>query len=104
MLSGQWVSGFSNFVPRSADFHHVSSNWHSHIHPQQICVLRSTLFLLPRRTPSEIGLMLSTLGMSKIGSIVLMHREAEATFEGTNMVLEEIWVFVKVDGLQSQLS
>lgn len=48
--------------------------------------------------------MLSTLGMSKIGSIILMHREAEAAFKGTDMVLEEIWVFVEVDCFQSQLS
>lgn len=45
--------------------------------------------------------MLSTLGMSKIRSVVLMHREAEATFEGTDMILEEIRIFVKVDCLQS---
>lgn len=45
--------------------------------------------------------MLSTLGMSKIGPVILMHSEAQTTFEGTDMVFEEIGVFVKVDCLQS---
>lgn len=40
--------------------------------------------------------MFATLRVSEIGTIVLMYREAEAAFERSNMILEEVWVFVEI--------
>lgn len=48
--------------------------------------------------------MLAALGVSQVGAIVLMDGEAETTFEGANVVFEEVWVFVEVDGLQGEFS
>ena len=42
--------------------------------------------------------MFAALCMSEIGSVILVDREAEPAFKGADMVLEEIWIFVEVDG------
>lgn len=52
----------------------------------------------------EIGLMLAALGVSQVGAIVLMDGEAETTFEGADVVFEEVRVFVEVDGLQGEFT
>lgn len=46
--------------------------------------------------------MFATLRMSEIGSIVLMYCEAKTAFVGANMILEEVWVFIKVDGFERE--
>ena len=42
--------------------------------------------------------------MGEVGAIVLVDREAEATFEGADVVFEEVGVFVEVDGFESEFS
>ena len=34
----------------------------------------------------------------------MVDRKAETAFEATNMVLEEVWVLVKVDGFKRKLA
>ena len=48
--------------------------------------------------------MLATLCVSEIGAIVLVHCEAEPTLEGTDVVLEEIGVFVQVDCFEGEFA
>jgi hypothetical protein len=48
--------------------------------------------------------MLSPLGVREVGAIVLMDCEAESTFEGSDVVFEEVRVFVEVDGLECELA
>ena len=48
--------------------------------------------------------MLATLRVGEIGSIVLVYRQAKATFERTNVVFEEIRIFVKVDSFEGKFS
>lgn len=48
--------------------------------------------------------MFATLCVSEVGSIVLMYCEAETAFERADMVLEEVRVFVEVDGFEREFS
>jgi len=48
--------------------------------------------------------MLATLSMGEVRAIILVYCETESTFEGADMVLEEVWIFVEVYGLERKLS
>ena len=48
--------------------------------------------------------MLATLCVREIGAVVLVDREAEAAFEGADVVLEEVGVFVEVDGFEGEFA
>jgi len=48
--------------------------------------------------------MLAPLGVCEIRAIVLMDCEAEPTFEGTNVILEEVGVFVEIDGFEGEFA
>jgi hypothetical protein len=48
--------------------------------------------------------MLSALGVSEVGTIVLVDGQAESTFEGSDVVLEEVGIFVQVNSLESQFA
>lgn len=48
--------------------------------------------------------MLATLCVSEIGAIVLVYCKAEPTFEGADMVLEEVGVFVEIDGFEGEFA
>ena len=48
--------------------------------------------------------MLPSLCMREIGSIVLVDRQTETALEAADVVLEEVRVLVKVDGLERELS
>ena len=48
--------------------------------------------------------MLATLCVSEIGTIVLMYCETEPTFKGPDVVLEEVRVFVEIDGFESEFA
>ena len=44
--------------------------------------------------------MLATLCVSEIRAIILMYCEAEPTLERPDVVFEEVWVFVEIDGFE----
>ena len=46
--------------------------------------------------------MLATLGMREVGPVILVNCKTETTFEGANVVLEEVGIFVEIDGLKSK--
>jgi hypothetical protein len=48
--------------------------------------------------------MFPSLGVSEVTTIVLVDGEAEAAFEGTYMVFEEVRVFVEVDGFEGEFA
>jgi hypothetical protein len=48
--------------------------------------------------------MLPALGMGEIRAIVLVNSETETTFEGSDMVFEEVGIFVEVDGFEGEFS
>lgn len=48
--------------------------------------------------------MLATLRVGEVGAIVLMDCETEAAFEGADVVLEEVRVFVEVDGFEGEFA
>ena len=48
--------------------------------------------------------MLATLCVGEIGAIVLMYRQAEPALERADVVLEEVRVFVKVDGFEGEFA
>ena len=48
--------------------------------------------------------MLAALGVGEIGTIVLMHGETQPTFEGTDVVFEEVGVFIEIDGFEGELA
>lgn len=102
MLSCKWVSSLCNFVAWSANLDHVLSDLHAHGHSQHSSILG--LFLLSGRASCEVGLMLSSLCVREVGAIVLMNCETKAAFEGANMVLEEVGVFVEVDGFEGKFA
>lgn len=93
-LSCNGITKFGNFVPGTTNLDEVLAHsnllaYHSYWqtgHSVQILSLLS----FSSRTASKICLMLATLGMSEVRSIILMHSEAETTFERSDMVLEAI--------------
>lgn len=48
--------------------------------------------------------MLAALGVGEVGAIVLVDGEAESAFEGADVILEEVRVFVEVDGFEGELA
>lgn len=48
--------------------------------------------------------MLAALGVGEVGAIILVDGEAEPALEGADMVLEEVRVFVEVDGFEGELA
>lgn len=48
--------------------------------------------------------MLATLGVGEIGAIVLMYCETKTAFEGADMILEEVGVFVEIDGFEGEFA
>lgn len=48
--------------------------------------------------------MLSTLGVCQIRPVILVNCQTQAALEAADMVLEEVWILVEVDGLQRELS
>ena len=48
--------------------------------------------------------MLSTLSVRKVRPVILMNREAEATLKRPDMILEEVWIFVEINGFECELS
>ena len=48
--------------------------------------------------------MLASLRVGEVGAIVLVDGEAEAAFEGADVVFEEVWVFVEVDGFEGEFA
>lgn len=42
--------------------------------------------------------------MSEIRAVILMYCETQPAFEGADVVLEEIRIFVEVDGLESEFA
>jgi len=48
--------------------------------------------------------MLATLSMGEVGAIILVYCETESTFEGADMVLEEVRIFIEINGLKRKFS
>ena len=48
--------------------------------------------------------MLAALSMSKVGAIVLVDGQTEPAFKGTDVVFEEVGVFVQIDGFKGELA
>lgn len=48
--------------------------------------------------------MLATLCVCEIGAIILMYCEAETALKGADVVLEEVGVFVKIDGFKGEFA
>ena len=41
--------------------------------------------------------------MRKVGAVILVDCETKPAFERADMIFEEIWIFVEVDGFESEL-
>lgn len=48
--------------------------------------------------------MLAALCVSEIGAIILMYCETEPTLKGADVVLEEVGVFVQIDGFEGEFA
>lgn len=48
--------------------------------------------------------MLAPLGVCKVGTVILVDSQAETTFEGPDVVLKEVRIFVEVYGLEGELA
>ena len=48
--------------------------------------------------------MLAALRVREVRAIVLVHGETETAFEAADMVLEEVRVFVEVDGFEGEFA
>lgn len=86
------VTEFGDFVAGSPDFDEVFADgnllpYHTNREPGHgVEVL--AFFGLSCGTAGEVGLMFSALGVREVGAIVLVHGEAEAAFEGADVILE----------------
>ena len=93
MLSCQRIPRLRNLIPRPPDLDHVPAHRHPQIHAQHR-IVGFSLLLLPRGPAGEVGLVLAALRVREVGAIVLVDCEAEAAFEGADVVFEEVGVFV----------
>lgn len=50
----------------------------------------------------KVGLMFLVLGVSEIGVVILVDCKVEVIFEGVNVVVEEVRVFVEIDGFEGE--
>lgn len=48
--------------------------------------------------------MFAALGVGKVGAVVLVNSQAQAAFEATDVVFEEVRVFVEVDVFERQFA
>ncbi|KAI6754171.1 hypothetical protein HG530_012685 [Fusarium avenaceum] len=64
----------------------------------------TAFLLLASSATGEVGLMLLTLSMSKVGTVVLVNSQAQTTLERANVVLEEVGVLVEIDRLEGKLA
>ena len=103
-LPRQGIPRLRNLVARPSNLDHVPPHLHAHIHAQQVGVLRPAFLLLPRGPPGQVGLVLAALGVEHVGPIIFKKNEAEAAFEGADVVLEEVGVFVQVDGFEGEFA
>ena len=109
LLSRNLIPRLRNLVARPSNLDHVPLNIdlcsnHPYRHPSHRIQTSSSLLLLLRCTAREVRLMLAALGVGEVGAIILVDCQAEPTLEGSDVVLEEVGVFVEIDGLESELS
>lgn len=48
--------------------------------------------------------MFAALSVREIRSVILVDCQAETTFEASDVVFEDVWVLVKIDGFEGELS
>jgi hypothetical protein len=48
--------------------------------------------------------MLAALGMGEVGTVILVDCQTETTFEGADVVLEKVRVFVEIDGFKGEFA
>jgi hypothetical protein len=60
--------------------------------------------LLAGGTASEVRLMLPPLGVREVRAVILVDGQAEAALKATDMVLEEVRIFVEVDGFEGEFA
>lgn len=48
--------------------------------------------------------MLASLSVCEVGTVVLVNGQTEATFEASDMVLEDIRVLVEIDSFECELA
>jgi hypothetical protein len=109
LLSRNLIPRLRNLVSRSSNLYHVPldidlrSN-HANRHTSHRIKTRSSLFLLLRCAAGKICLMLPALRMSEVGAIILVNCQTQSAFKGPDVVLEEVGVFVEIDGFEGKFS
>ena len=103
-LPRQRIPNLGNLIPRPPDLNRLLLDLHPHSSRKRRGVLVLPLTLLARRSTGEVGLVLAALRVRQVRAIVLVHRQAQPTLETADVVLEEVGVFVQVDGFQSELA
>jgi hypothetical protein len=104
ILTGRRVADLGDSVSRAANLDDVLLDLNSSQQSLLIAIVPLALPLLFCSTAREVCLMLSALRMREVGSVVLVDCQTELALEASDVVLEEVWVFVEVDGLERELS
>lgn len=111
MLSRDRIPRLRDLIPRSSNFDgvfpypHMLSN-----HPNRHTGIRidsssiSSFFLFPSSTTRKICLVLSALSMSEVGAVILVNGKAETTFEASDVIFEEVGVFIEVNCFESKFT
>lgn len=103
LLSGQGILDLLDVVTRTPDLDKVLPDLDC-VQSCQLALLVLAKLRFSGGTTSEIGLMFATLGMRKVGAIVLVNCETESTLEAADVVLEDIGVLVEVDGFEREFA
>jgi hypothetical protein len=98
------VAYFCDAVSGPANLNNVLLGQHTREESLLAHVVSLAFPLLLRRATCQVCLMLPSLCMREIGSIVLVDCQTETALEAADVVLEEVRVLVKVDGLERELS
>lgn len=103
LLPCRRIPHLRDFVPRASDLDHVLLHLHR-VESRKRALLVFAQLRLARRTSRQICLVLATLGVCEVRSIVLVHGETESALEASDVILEDVGVFVEIDGLERELA
>lgn len=99
LLAHLCVPLLGHFVARAANLHKL---FYFHLDLLRCWLGRGFLGLFGS-SPGQVSLVFLPLGVGQVAPLIVMQRQAEFAFIGSQMVFHKIWVLVDVDGFKGQL-
>lgn len=104
MLARKRVLDLSDFVSRSSDLNHLLLDLHASKSGHSGGILALAFALFACGSSCKVRLVFAALGVGKVGTVILVDSETKSALETSDVVLEEVGVFVEVDRFQCELA